>query len=46
MDPRYAYKERDLVVVYKRMLHKTGMLAIGPYRFLKYRNNLGLVAEV
>ena len=25
---------------------KTGMLAVGPYRFIRYTNNSGLVAKV
>ena len=29
-----------------KMLHKTSMLAVGPYRFIKYTKNSGLVAEV
>ena len=32
--------------MHDRMPHKTGMLAVGPYRFIRYTNNSGLVAEV
>ena len=32
--------------MHRRILHKTSMLAVGPYRFIRYSNNLGLVAEV
>ena len=35
-----------MVIMHRRMLHKTGMLVVGPYRFFRYTNNLGLVAEV
>ena len=30
----------------RRMLHKASMLAVGPYRFIWYINNSGLVAKV
>ena len=35
-----------MVIIHGRMLDKTGMVAVGPYRFIRYINNSGLVAEV
>ena len=35
-----------MVIMHGRMPCKMGMLAVGPYRFIRYINNLGLVAEV
>ena len=35
-----------MVIMRRRMPHKMGMLAVGPYRFIRYTNNMGLVAEV
>ena len=32
--------------MHERMLHKTGTLVVGLYRFIRYTNNSGLVAEV
>ena len=46
MDPRYTYQERDMVIMCQKTPHKMGMLAVGPYRFIMYITNLGLVAEL
>ena len=35
-----------MVILRRRMPHKTGMLAVGPYRFISYTNNSGLIAAV
>ena len=35
-----------MVIMHGRMPCKTGMLAVGPYRLIRYPNNLGLEAEV
>ena len=35
-----------MVIMLGRTLHKIAMLEVGPYRFIRYINNLGLVAEV
>ena len=35
-----------MVTMCRRMQHKMGMLVVGPYRFIRYTNNLGLVVEV
>ena len=35
-----------MVIMRGRMLRKMGILAVGPYRFIRYTNNSGLVVEV
>ena len=35
-----------MVIMYGRMPQKMGMLAVGPYRFIRYTNNSGLVVKV
>ena len=35
-----------MVIMHGKMPSKTGMLAVGPYRFIRYINDSGLVAEV
>ena len=35
-----------MVIMRRRTPQKIGMLAVGPYRFVRYTNNSGLVAEV
>ena len=35
-----------MVVMHGRIPGKTGMLAVGPFMFIRYTNNLGLVAKV
>ena len=46
MDTRYTCYEEYMVLMHGRMPYKTGMLAIGPCRFIRYTNNSGLVAGV
>ena len=35
-----------MLIICVKTLHKKGMLAVGLYRFTRYTNNSGLVAEV
>ena len=35
-----------MVIMCRKTLHKMGILVVGPYGFIRYTNNSGLVVEV
>ena len=46
MDPIYAYKKGYMVIMCGKTPCKIGMLAVAPYRFIRYKKKSALVAEV
>ena len=46
MDLRYVFKEGDMVIIYGRVPCKIGILAVGPYKYIRYLKNSGLIAKV